>query len=80
MKKFTSWVTKHSLAVVVIALLLLLPTIYGYYKTRINYDILVYLPEDIETIQVENNLTNDLGIGAFYFVTVDNKSNKDNLA
>ena len=80
MKKFTSWVTKHSLAVVVIALLLLLPTIYGYYKTRINYDILVYLPEDIETIQGENILTNDFGIGAFSFVTVDNISNKDILA
>lgn len=80
MKKFTKWITEHSLVVVTLALFLLIPTIYGYYKTKINYDILVYLPEDVETIQGENILTNDFGIGAFSFVTVDGMHNKDILA
>ncbi len=79
MKKFTTWITEHSLVVVLLFLLLLLPTIYGYYKTKINYDILVYLPEDIETIKGENILTNDFGIGAFSFVTVSQMKNNDIL-
>ena len=60
MKKFTNWITEHCGLVVTIALLLLIPTIIGYYKTKINYDILVYLPEDIETIKGQNILTQDL--------------------
>lgn len=79
MKKFTTWITEHSLVVVLLFLLLLLPAIYGYYKTKINYDILVYLPEDIETIKGENILTNDFGIGAFSFVTVSQMKNNDIL-
>ncbi len=77
MKKITSWITNHSVLVLIIAFLLLIPAGIGYYNTKINYDILVYLPEDIETIEGQNILTNDFGIGAFSFVTVENKKNLD---
>ena len=77
MKKITEWITSHSLLIVILALFLLIPAGIGYYNTKVNYDILVYLPEDIETIQGENILTNDFGIGAFSFVMVDNLSNHD---
>ena len=79
MKKFTNWITEHCVLVVTLAFLLLIPTIIGYYKTKINYDILVYLPKDIETIQGQNILTNEFGIGAFSFITIENSSTKDIL-
>lgn len=76
MKKF---ITEHSFLIVFISLLLLIPSIIGYQKTKINYDILVYLPEDIETIKGQKILTEEFGIGAFSFVTVDNMSHYDIL-
>ncbi len=79
MKKITNWITQHSIWVLVIAFFLLIPSIIGYYKTKINYDILVYLPKDIETIKGQDILTNDFGIGAFSFVTIENMANKDIL-
>ena len=77
--KLKKFITEHCGLVVTIALLLLIPTIIGYYKTKINYDILVYLPEDIETIKGQNILTDEFGIGAFSFVSVENMSNYDIL-
>lgn len=79
MKKITKWITEHSVVVVILSILLLVPAVLGYVNTKINYDILVYLPEDIETIQGQNILTEDFGIGAFSFVTLENMSNRDIL-
>lgn len=79
MKKITEWITNHSVLIVVLSLILLIPAWFGYQNTKINYDILSYLPEDIETIQGENILTNDFKVGAFSFVIVDNMSNMDVL-
>ncbi len=79
MKKFKNFITSHSFLVVIISLILLIPSIIGYYNTKVNYDILVYLPDDIETIKGQNILTDEFGIGAFSFVTVDNMSNYDIL-
>lgn len=79
MKKFRKFITEHSLLVVVISVLLLIPATIGYYNTKVNYDILVYLPEDIETIKGQKILTEEFGIGAFSFVMVDNMSNYDIL-
>lgn len=78
MKKFKEFITNHSLLVVIISCVLLIPSIIGYYNTKVNYDILVYLPEDIETIKGQNILTDEFGIGAFSFVTT-NMSNYDIL-
>lgn len=79
MKKISKFITNHSLAIVLVSILLLIPATIGYIKTKVNYDILVYLPEDIETIQGENILTDEFGIGAFSFVMVDHMSNYDLL-
>lgn len=72
MKKIREFVIKNSKLIVLIGLLLLIPSFIGYKATKINYDILVYLPEDIETIEGQNILANDFGIGAFSFVLTDN--------
>lgn len=75
-KKISSWIVQHSKLVVIVSILLMMPSIIGYMKTRINYDILVYLPEDNETIQGEKILTEDFGLGAYAFVMVDGMSNQ----
>lgn len=79
MKKVSKYITNHSLKIFIIFMLLLIPALIGYKNTKINYDILVYLPEDVETIKGQNILTNDFGIGAFSFVTIDNMSSRDVL-
>lgn len=79
MKKINRFITNHSILVVIVALLLLVPSLIGYVNTKINYNILVYLPSDIETIKGQDILTNDFGIGAFSFVTVNKMSNYDML-
>ena len=79
MKKVSKFITNHSFLIVLLSVLLLIPAAIGYINTKVNYDILVYLPEDIETIKGQDILTDEFGIGAFSFVTVDNMSNHDIL-
>lgn len=76
MKKISEFIANHSGLILIICLLLIIPSILGYVNTRINYDILVYLPEDIDTIKGENILTDDFGLGAYAFVMVDSTNNK----
>lgn len=79
MKKVSKFITNHSFLIVLLSVLLLIPATIGYVNTKVNYDILVYLPKDIETIKGQDILTDEFGIGAFSFVTVDNMSNHDIL-
>jgi predicted RND superfamily exporter protein len=79
MKKFAKFIANHSILILVISFLLLVPAIYGYVNTRINYDILVYLPDSVDTIKGENILTDDFGLGAYAFVMVDSSNNKKML-
>ena len=79
MKKCANWISNHSLLIVIISCLLLIPSIYGYNNTKINYDILSYLPEDIETIKGQEILTNEFDIGSFTFILTDSKNNQNLL-
>ena len=56
MKKFGDFICKHKVVILVISILLLIPAAIGYFNTKTNYDILVYLPEDIETMKGQNIL------------------------
>lgn len=80
MLKFGEFVCKHKKAILIIALLLLIPSIIGMKATRINYDILVYLPDDIETIKGENILSEDFNMGAFSIVILEDMKTKDIVA
>lgn len=73
------FVVKHKIKIVLISLLLLIPSVFGYVKTRINYDILVYLPEDIETMKGQGILTDDFEMGSFAMCSVENMASKDIL-
>ena len=79
MKKAANFITNHSKLIVLISILLLVPAIIGYVNTKVNYDILVYLPSDIDTMKGQDILTDEFNIGAFSFVMVDNMSNHDIL-
>ena len=78
-KSFGKFICKHRKLILVIALLLIIPSIIGIKATRINYDILVYLPDDVETIKGENILSEDFNMGGFSMVLVENMDNKDIL-
>lgn len=76
MKKFSKFIANHSILIVIVSLLLLIPATIGYVNTKINYDILIYLPENIETIKGEEILTDEFGIGSYAFIMTNSKSNK----
>ena len=73
MKNFSRFISNHNILILIISLLLIIPSIIGFVNTRINYDILVYLPEDYETIKGEKILTDDFGLGSYAFVMIDMK-------
>lgn len=77
MQKLSELICKHRKAVLIIALLLLIPSLLGMAATRVNYDILVYLPEDIETLQGQKILQNDFNMGSFSIVVLENMNTKD---
>jgi predicted RND superfamily exporter protein len=77
MHKFGEMICKHRKLILIIALLLLIPSVIGMRATKINYDILVYLPEDVETIKGENILSEDFNMGAFSVVMIENMDTKD---
>lgn len=77
MEKFGQFICKHKVAILIISLLLLIPSIIGYKATRVNYNILVYLPDNIETIKGENILADDFDMGAFSVVILENMQSKD---
>ena len=65
MNRFARWVVKHRVVVVVICLALMIPSIFGMASTRVKYDLLYYLPEELDTIKGQNILMEDFGKGAF---------------
>lgn len=79
MKKFSKWISNHSLLITIISVILIIPAIVGYANTRINYDILVYLPDNVDTIKGQNILTEDFGIGSYAFVMIDDKTPSEML-
>ena len=81
MKKFGKVVVKLRIPILVLRFLLLIPSVLGYFNTRVNYDILYYLPNDIDTMQGQDILLDDFGKGAYAMVVVDgmNKSNVSKL-
>ena len=70
-------VVKHRVLILIVALLLLVPSVLGMANTRINYDMLDYLPEDMDTVVGQNELLADFGKGAFSLIVVEDMPAKD---
>lgn len=75
--KFGRGVVKHRVLILIIAVLLLIPSAIGMAATRINYDMLAYLPDDMETVIGQNILMEDFGKGAFSFLIVEGMQDTD---
>lgn len=77
MRKFSEAIVKCRIPILIISLLLLIPSVFGYVSTRVNYDILYYLPSDIETMQGQDVLMDDFGKGAYAMLVCEGMSDKD---
>ena len=77
MVKTGKWIAKHRILIVLIGILLLIPSVIGTIKTRINYDILSYLPESLETVKGQDVMVDEFGTGAFSMVVVEDIQLKD---
>ena len=75
--RFSKAVVKHRVAILIVALILMVPSFLGMAGTRINYDMLDYLPDDMDTVVGQNELTADFGKGAFSLLVVEDMEPKD---
>lgn len=80
MIKTGKWIAKHKKLILFIGLLLIIPSCMGIAATRINYDILSYLPDDLETVKGQDILVDEFGMGAFSMVVVEDMELKDAAA
>ena len=75
--RFSKAVVRGRVAILILTVLLMIPAVFGMLATRINYDMLNYLPDDMDTVIGQNALLEDFGKGAFSFVVVENMPDKD---
>ena len=80
MKKIGKAIAKGRYLIFILALALLVPSAIGYLNTRVNYDILSYLPESLETVSGQDIMVDEFGMGAFSMVIVEGMDNKDAAA
>lgn len=80
MRKIALWEAKHPKTVLIAALLLLIPAFLGFFGTKVNYDILSYLPDDLESVQGEQVLDKTFNTAGISIVITENMQPKDTLA
>ena len=80
MKKIGQAIAKGRYLIFILALALLVPSAIGYLNTRVNYDILSYLPDSLETVSGQDIMVDEFGMGAFSMVIVEGMDNKDAAA
>ena len=78
--RFSKAVVRGRVAILILTVLLMIPAVFGMLETRINYDMLNYLPDDMDTVIGQNALLEDFGKGAFSFIVVENMPEKDAAA
>lgn len=77
MVKFGRLIAKHKVIIVILSFLLLIPSLFGFVNTRVNYDLLSYLPDTLETVSGQDILVDEFGMGAFSMVIVEDMELKD---
>lgn len=70
-EKFSKIIVKNKILILIISVILLIPSIIGYFNTRINYDILSYLPKDIETMKGQDIMVDQFGTGGFSLIVTE---------
>lgn len=79
MKKISEFICRKRWLIVILSGLLMIPALFGYINTKVNYDLLVYLPSEIETLEGQEILTEEFGMGAFSIAVVENLPQKELL-
>ena len=77
MSGFSKTIVKKRVAILIAALCLLIPSVIGYIRTKVNYDLLTYLPDEIDTMKGQNILKEDFGNGAFSLLVTENMQEKE---
>lgn len=77
MVKVGKWIARHRVLILILGALLAIPAFIGIVKTRVNYDLLSYLPEKLETVEGQDILVDEYGMGAFSMVVVEDMELKD---
>lgn len=77
MIKVGKWIAKHKVLIVLISMILLIPSVIGMAATKVNYDILSYLPDSLETVEGQDIMVDEFGMGAFSMVVVEDMDLKD---
>ena len=75
--KFGRLITHHRIFIIITAVVLLIPSIIGYINTKVNYDLLSYLPDSLDTVSGQNTMVDEFGMGAFSMVIVEGMENKE---
>ncbi len=75
--RFAHAVVKHRIPILIVTILLMVPAVFGYVHTRVNYDMLTYLPSDMETVQGQDELMKEFGKGAFSFLVLEHMPERD---
>ena len=77
MVKVGKGIARHRKLIILISLLLLIPSVMGFAATRVNYDVLSYLPDTLETVKGQDIMVDEFGMGAFYMIVVENMEMKE---
>lgn len=79
MKKFAEKIVTYRIPILIISALLLIPAVFGFLNTKVNYDILYYLPDDIETMKGQDILMDEFGKGAYGILVCNGMDSKDTI-
>ncbi len=77
MNHFGKFITRHKFIILILGILLIIPSVIGMSMTRVNYDLLSYLPKSLETVEGQDIMVDEFGMGAFSMVVVEDMENKD---
>lgn len=77
MVKVGKWIAKNKILILILATILLIPSLYGMKTMKTNYDLLTYLPKNLDTVKGQDIVVDQFGMGAFSMVVVENKALKD---
>ena len=77
MKKISRAIAKSRILILIVAIILLIPSAIGYFNTKVNYDILSYLPDDLETREAQKIMKDEFDCGSLAMLIVEGMENKD---
>ena len=75
--RFAKAVVKYRIPILILTVILMIPSVIGIIATRVNYDMLTYLPSDIDTVIGQNELLEDFNIGAFSYIILEDMPTKE---